>query len=136
MAHKTENELVAAKHNSARYFVETRHVAWTLLIATIVLGLVGYAAMPKRKDPFIKVRSAVAVCVWPGAPAQKIEELVTRRIEEKIAQNSEIERIEDTSRTGVSVVTIVLRDELPIPDVAKAFDDIDLKLRTITDLPQ
>ncbi len=136
MSHQPESELVGARHNSSRYFVANRHVAWTLLAATIGLGVCGYVAMPKRKDPFIKIRSAVAVCAWPGAPAEKVEELVTRRIEEKIAQNAEIERIESTSRTGVSVVTIVLRDELPISDIAKALDDIDLKLRAITDLPQ
>src|SRR5215469_3735313 len=136
MPPRSDAELVSAKHNTSRYFVEARSVSWALLVATVVLGIIGYIAMPKRKDPYIKVRTAVAVCAWPGTAAEKVEEQLTRKLEEKIAQNSDSEKIESTSRTGVSVVTITLRDNLPISEVAKAFDDIDLKLRTITDLPQ
>ena len=136
MSHKSESELLSSKHNTARYWVEVRSVAWITLFAIVVLGALGYRAMPKRKDPFIKIRSAVAVTPWPGASAEKVEEQVTRKIEEKIAQNAEIDKIESTSRTGVSVVTVTLRDELPIRDISKAFDDIDLKLRSIGDLPQ
>jgi len=101
-----------------------------------VLGILGYRAMPKRKDPFIKVRSAVAITPWPGASAEKVEEQVTRKIDEKIAQNADIDKVESTSRTGVSVVTVTLRDDVPIQEISKAFDDIDLKLRSIQDLPQ
>ena len=136
MSHKTEAELLSAKHNVARYWVETRAVGWVTLVAIVVLGILGYQAMPKRKDPFIKVRSAVAITAWPGASAEKVEEQVTRKVDEKIAQNADIEKIESTSRTGVSVVTVTLRDDVPIRDISKAFDDIDLKLRSIRDLPE
>jgi hypothetical protein len=136
VSHKTEAELLSAKHNTASYWVETRAVGWVTLVAIVVLGTLGYRAMPKRKDPFIKVRSAVAVTPWPGASAEKVEEQITRKIDEKIAQNAEIDKIESTSRTGVSVVTVTLRDDVPIRDIAKAFDDIDLRLRSIQDLPQ
>src|SRR5215470_10897998 len=136
MSHKSEFELLSARHNASRYAVETRSVTWVLLLLTIVLGAVGYLAMPKRKDPFIKVRTAVAVCAWPGTAAEKVEEQLTRKIEEKIAQNSDIATIESTSRTGVAIVTVTLRDEVPYSEIPKAFDDIDLRLRTITDLPQ
>ncbi|MDF2696255.1 MAG: AcrB/AcrD/AcrF family protein, partial [Labilithrix sp.] len=136
MSPAAEQELIAKKRNTARYFTETRHVAWVLLVATLVFGVFGYMKMPKRKDPFIKIRIAVAVCVWPGASPERVEELVTRRIEEKIAQNAEVEKIESTSRTGVSLVTVTLRENLPVDQIAKTFDDIDLKLRSIRDLPQ
>jgi multidrug efflux pump subunit AcrB len=136
VSHKTEAELLSAKHNTARYFVETRAVSWVTLVAVVVLGVLGYRAMPKRKDPFIKIRAAVAITPWPGASAEKVEEQLTRKIDEKVAQNADIDKIESTSRTGVSVVTLTLRDDLPIRDIPKAFDDIELKLRSIQDLPQ
>lgn len=136
MTHATDSDLVSAKRNVSRYFVSTRAVSWVLIVVTLVLGVVGYLAMPKRKDPFIKVRVAVVVCAWPGAPAERVEEQITRKIEEKVAQNSDVATIESTSRTGVSIVTVTLRDEVSYADIGKAFDDIDLKLHTITDLPQ
>ncbi|HEU4405129.1 MAG TPA: efflux RND transporter permease subunit [Polyangiaceae bacterium] len=135
MSRPDDRELVARTRNVARYFTEARHVAWVLLAATLLFGLYAYAQMPQRKDPFIKVRTAVAVCAWPGAPAEKVEELVTRKIEERVAQSAEVERIESSSRTGLSVVSVVLREALPFAEVPKAFDDIDLRLRALTDLP-
>src|SRR5262249_39521681 len=136
MSHTSESELISVKRNASRYAVETRSVTWVMLVVTILLGAAGYLAMPKRKDPFIKIRTAVVVCAWPGMSAEKVEEQLTRKIEEKIAQNADVDRIESTSRTGVSIVTVTLRDEVSYSDIGKAFDDIDLKLRTIADLPQ
>ena len=46
--------------------------------------------MPQRKDPEIPVRVAVAACQWPGATAQQVEQLVTKPIEQTIAQNKTI----------------------------------------------
>src|SRR5438309_368916 len=109
MAHKSDADLVDKSHNTARYFTENPQVAWVLLVATLVAGTFGYLQMPKRKDPLIPVRVAVAITPWPGAPAEKVEQLVTRKIEEKIASTSEVEKIESTSRNGVSVVQVTVR---------------------------
>ena len=135
MAHgKSDDEAVRTTHNTARFFTETRHISWVLLVFTVAWGIYGYLSMPQRKDPDIPVRDAIAVCSWPGASAEKIEQLVTRRIEEKIAENSKIERITSNTRTSVTVVAIRLQKG--VADVGKQFDDIKLKLDTISDLPQ
>jgi len=134
MAHKSDEELVDKSHNTARYFTENPQVAWVLLVATLVAGTFGYLRMPKRKDPLIPVRVAVAVTPWPGAPAEKVEQLVTRKIEEKIASNSEVEKIESTSRNGVSVVQVTVRADAK--DLGRALDDIDSRIKNIHDLPE
>jgi len=54
------------------------------------VGRVRLLQDPKRKDPVFPSRTAVAVCVWPGISAEKIEALVTRKIESKIAENPTI----------------------------------------------
>jgi multidrug efflux pump subunit AcrB len=76
---------------------------------------------------------ALALTSWPGASSEKVEQLVTRRIEESIAKNSKIEKLESVSRTGLSAVYITL-DEA-VKDRGKEFDDIKLKLDEITNLP-
>lgn len=135
MSHgKSDDDAIKNTRNTARYFTENRAVAWVLLFGTVMWGLMSYVAMPKRKDPEIPVRVAAAIVAWPGANAEKIEELVTRRLEEKIAENSKIENIESSTRTGVAVVTITLQDD--VKDTGKEFDDIKLKLDGLRDLPQ
>src|SRR5262245_11677605 len=99
MSHgKSDAEIIQTTHNTARFFTENRHVAWVLLVGTLLWGLFGYATMPKRKDPEIPVRVAVALASWPGASAEMVEQRVTQRVEEELAQNSKIEKLESTTR--------------------------------------
>ena len=87
MAHQTDQELIEHTHNTSRFFVEHRQIAWAALVGVIAWGIYGYFSMPQRKDPDIPVRVAVASCQWPGATAQEVEQLVTRPIEQTIAEN-------------------------------------------------
>ena len=132
--HKSDNEIIRTTHNTARFFTENRHIAWVLLVATVLWGVWGYYKMPKRKDPEVPVRIAVAVCPWPGANSEKIEQLVTQKIEEKMAENSKVMKIESISRTSVSIVYVELSEGLK--DTARELDDIKLRLDGIHDLPQ
>src|SRR5262249_17771246 len=134
MAHKSDQEIIQHTHNTARYFVETRQISWVLLFATVLWGVYGYFNMPQRKDPEIPVRQAVALTPWPGSSAEKVEQLVTRKIEEKMAENAKVSKIESISRTSISVVYVELDES--IKDTAKELDDISLRLSSITDLPE
>ena len=88
MSHKSEAEYIEHTHNTARFFTEHRQVSMVLLIAVCVWGWYGYMHMPKRKDPSIPVRVAVASTNWPGATAQEVEQLVSRPVEQTMAQNA------------------------------------------------
>ena len=134
MTPKKDEDLIANTHNVSRFFVENRQISWVLLVAVMVWGIYGYSRMPQRKDPEIPVRVAVAMCSWPGVKAEKVEELITRKIDAKIAENEKVDRIESTSRTGLSVVKIKLLES--VKSTGEIFDDINLKLSAIKDLPE
>jgi multidrug efflux pump subunit AcrB len=135
MAHgKSDEEIIRTKRNTARFFVETRQLSWVLLAATIAWGVYAYLTMPQRKDPDVPVRDAVAIASWPGASAEQIEELVTRKIEEAMYGNAWIEHVTSTTRTSVAIVHVTLQKSTP--DVPKQFDDIRLRLDAIHDLPE
>ena len=135
MAHnRSDAEMIRTTHNTARYFTETRAVAWVLLILLVAWGIHAYRTMPKRKDPEIPVRVAAAIGSWPGASAERMEDLLTRPMEEKIAENTRVERIDSTTRSGTAVVTVTLLSDTK--DTGKEFDDIRLKLDTLRNLPE
>ncbi len=142
MAHKSDSEIIAHTHNTARFFAESRQVGLILLLATFVWGWYGYSKMPKRKDPNIPVRVAVASTAWPGATAQDVEQLVTRPIEQTMAQNAFIKPpaasdygIKSISFPGLSLVYVQLDDS--VKDTRKQFSDINLKLNALNSkLPQ
>jgi multidrug efflux pump subunit AcrB len=135
MAHgRSDEDIVSSTHNTARFFTETRHISWVMLLFTLAWGVYGYFSMPQRKDPDIPLRVAAAMISWPGAGAEKIEQLVTRRVEEKIAENPKIDKITSNTRTGVGLVIIELQKE--VEDPGKQFDDIKLRLDSLKDLPE
>src|SRR5215510_2666897 len=110
--HLDEEIRIERTHNTARFFTETRQVAWVLLIGTLLWGVYGYFKMPQRKDPDIPVRQALALCPWPGASTERIEELITRKIEGKIAENVKVDKIESNTRTGITAVYMTLVEGL------------------------
>jgi multidrug efflux pump len=130
------DEAIANTRNTARFFTENRQISWVLMIAVLLWGVFGYVNMPKRKDPDFPVLYSAAVCAWPGASAERVEQLVTRKIDEKIAENPRVERIESVSRTSVAVVVIVLSESTKKSETAQTYDDIELRLKNIQDLPE
>jgi multidrug efflux pump subunit AcrB len=136
MAHRSDSDLIQNERNTARFFTENRQIAWVMLLATVAWGFYGYAKMSKRKDPDIPVRVAAVVCQWPGATAEEVEQLVTRPIEETVAQNSYIHEaqagefgIKSLSMPGISIIQIQLLDSLK--DTKKEFSDINLKISAL-----
>lgn len=134
MAHRSDADWIQNEHNTARFFAEHRQIAWVVLIAVMAWGVYSYLQMPKRKDPETPITVAAALCAWPGVPAEKVEQVVTRRLEQTISENSHIQRIESTTRNSLAVVLVTLEDG--IKDPAKQWADIELKLRAIKDLPE
>ncbi|MEW6144089.1 MAG: efflux RND transporter permease subunit [Thermodesulfobacteriota bacterium] len=134
MPHRDDNDIIASTHNTARFFTEKRQISWVLLIAVLAWGVYGWLNMPKRKDPDIPVLIAVATCPWPGADAAKVEQLVTKPMEETIAQNSYLHEpdpgnefaIKSTSLPGMAIVQVQLSEDLK--DTTPQFNDINLRL--------
>src|SRR6201987_2977775 len=142
MSHKSEAEYIANTHNTARFFTDHRQVGFVLLLIAALWGWYGYKHMPKRKEPNIPVRVAVASTSWPGATAEQVEQLVTRPSEQTMAQNAFIKppvasdfAIRSISFPGQSLVYVQLDDSLK--DTRKQFSDINLKLNALSGrLPQ
>jgi multidrug efflux pump subunit AcrB len=139
---RSDVEIIRDTHNIDRYFTTQRAIAWVLLLVVIGWGAYGFVQMPRRKDPNIPVRVAMALTQWPGVSAEKVEQLVTRPIEERVAQNNRLHpstpgdfAIKSLSLPGLSIVQIQL-DET-VDDVRKEFSDINLKLNALnSQLPQ
>ena len=142
MAHKPDSEIIQHTHNTARFFVEHRQVALVLLLGTFLWGWFGYSKMPKRKDPVIPVRVAVASCLWPGATAEEIEQLITRPIEQAMAQNQAVKPpsgsdygIRSLSFPNFALVFVQLDEN--VKDTTKQLNDINLRLNELSNkLPQ
>ena len=101
-------------------------VAVVALIAAV--GWYNFLNMSRREDPEITVRFATVTTAWAGAPANRVEELITDPIENAVAAIPEVDRITSRSSSGKSVIRVFLEDDIRTPD--QIWDDLRAKVRT------
>ncbi|KAI9134276.1 efflux RND transporter permease subunit [Acaryochloris sp. CCMEE 5410] len=115
-------------------FYRNRQLLILSIALIVVWGLSSFLTLPRLEDPEITPRFATVTTFWPGASAERVESLVSERIETELQEIEEIEEIDSTSSLGVSVVVVELSDA--VPDVNPIWAQVRSKVEdTIPDLP-
>ena len=97
-------------------------VVGLVLMGMVAMGLLAYADMSRNDMPPYTIRFAAIVTTFPGAGPERVESLVTDPIE-KIAQEvPEVKSISSESRTGLSVVSVELREDVAKKDLQAVWD--------------
>ena len=98
-----------------------------LLIITIIAGgIYVYLDYPKKEDPTIRIREAVVTASFPGMSTKRVEDLITRPIEETIRQIPQVKEIKSDSKTGSAIVHVIVKDE--IKNMAPVWQDLRNKM--------
>ena len=105
----------------------------SIVFVLAFMGLNGFINMPQDSMPPYTVRFSNVVTTFPGASPERVEMLVTDKIEKQLQQIAELDHVESESRTGVSVVSIKIKDEYtqmqPIYDkIRRKIEDIQNEL--------
>lgn len=82
------------------------------VLFVIVGGVLTFLNYPSREDPSIVIRNAQVTTRFPGMSTERVEDLITRKLEEKIREIPEVRHITSDSKTGVSLITVTLRDDV------------------------
>ncbi len=94
------------------YFRNSRLLVLTVAVI-VVAGLSSYAVLPRAEDPTLARRFATVMTRYPGASAERVEALVTEKLEDELREIEEIKTIESVSRFGISVITLELLEQVP-----------------------
>ncbi len=95
-------------------------------IAIIIFGIYAFLNYPKREDPSIVIREAVVTAHFPGMSTARVEDLITRKLEEKIREIAEVKEIKSDSKTGKSIIHVIGRDE--VKDIETVWQDLRNKM--------
>lgn len=115
-------------------FVKNGRLMTLMILLLIVSGLASLQVLPRMEDPSMVNRAASVITHFPGASAERVESLVTEKIEQKLQKLSEIEYLASTSRPGISVIRIKLEGE--VQDSERVFSRIrDLLGDVASELP-
>ena len=107
----------------------------TLLAMVVIMGVSLYNTLPRDSMPPYTVRTATIVSDFPGASPERVELLVTKNIEEKVQEIPEVKEISSQSRTGLSVVTVTLKDDVEKEHLQKIWDRLRRKIEDLDSLP-
>ncbi len=86
-----------------------------LILAILIIltwGISSFFTLPRLEDPELTSRVAVITTFWPGADAERVETLITEKIEAELSEIEEIKDYDSTSRAGTSLINIELLDSV------------------------
>ncbi|WP_110456417.1 efflux RND transporter permease subunit [Shewanella algidipiscicola] len=92
--------------------VENGRLASLVIALLIVAGFGAINSLPRMEDPNITNRFASIVTPYPGASAERVEALVTEVLENQLRRLEELKLIQSTSRPGISVIQLELKDNV------------------------
>ncbi|MEO0534157.1 MAG: efflux RND transporter permease subunit [Cyanobacteria bacterium P01_A01_bin.123] len=93
-------------------FYRNRQLLFLTLALVVVWGLSAFLTLPRMEDPEITQRFSTVTTFLPGASPERVETLITEKVEERLFELEEVESIESTSSLGISVVTVEIKEAI------------------------
>ncbi len=116
--------------------LKNNRVTILALIVVIVLGLMEYRNLSRDSMPPFTVRVATVITQFPGASPERVESLISDKIEKTLQEIPEVKNVTSTSRTGVSIVKMTIQDYVPERKLQSVWDLARRKIDNIKrDLP-
>lgn len=84
----------------------------TFFVAALVLvaGIFSFLKFPSQEEPSTTIRDAMIFVVNPGLPAERMEQLVARPLEERLRELPELKHVVSTVRTGNVILQVTIHE--------------------------
>ncbi|MEL6675735.1 MAG: efflux RND transporter permease subunit [Bacteroidota bacterium] len=117
--------------NLTHFALKRNRVTYMALLVVIAFGLLSYQGLPRDSMPPFTLRIATIVTNFSGASPERMEALISDPIEKVAQEIPEAKYISSTSRTGLSVVSVSLNDDVPAKDLQAIWDRIRRKVEAL-----
>ncbi|WP_152225086.1 efflux RND transporter permease subunit [Pseudomonas sp. SCB32] len=123
--------------NLSAWALQNRQIVLFLMLLLGIVGALSYTKLGQSEDPPFTFKAMVVKTNWPGATAEEVSRQVTERIEKKLMETGDYDRIISFSRPGESQVTFIAREDFRSRDVPELWYQIRKKVNDIRyTLPQ
>ena len=123
--------------NLSAWALQNRQIVLYLMILLGAVGALSYSKLGQSEDPPFTFKAMVVQTNWPGASAEEVARQVTERIEKKLMETGDYDRIVSFSRPGVSQVTFMAREDIHSSEIPELWYQIRKKISDIrATLPQ
>ncbi|PBJ25446.1 Nickel and cobalt resistance protein CnrA [Pseudomonas sp. ACN8] len=119
------------RFNVSEWALRNRQIVLFLMLLLAVVGALSYTKLGQSEDPPFTFKAMVIRTNWPGATAEEVSRQVTERIEKKLMETGEYERIMSFSRPGESQVTFIARDSMHSVEIPELWYQLRKKISDI-----
>ncbi|WP_434609798.1 efflux RND transporter permease subunit [Pseudomonas sp. D2-30] len=117
--------------NLSEWALRNRQIVLFLMLLLAIVGALSYTKLGQSEDPPFTFKAMVIRTIWPGATAEEVSRQVTERIEKKLMETGDYEKIVSFSRPGESQVTFMARDSLHSKQIPELWYQIRKKISDI-----
>lgn len=100
------------RFNVSEWALANRPLVLYIMLVLAVVGAWSYTRLGQSEDPPFTFKAMVIRTAWPGASAEEVAREVTDRIEKKVMETGDYERVTSYSRPGESQVIFIARDSM------------------------
>ena len=120
--------------NVTRFAIENNRITGVALLVIMVAGIGAYSSMPRNEDPGFVIRTALVQTFFPGASPERVEQLVTDKLEKVIQEIPELDAVRSESKTGTSIIWVDILERYK--NMRPIWDNLRRKVeKAVPDLP-
>ena len=110
--------------NLTEVSLKHRGMVWYFILMIFLGGIFSYQKLGRMEDPAFVVREMVVSVSWPGATALQVEQQVTDKLEQELQDTPGLDHLTSTTRPGVSIIHVSLRDDMPAAGVRDIWKEV------------
>ncbi|MCF6094872.1 efflux RND transporter permease subunit [Microaerobacter geothermalis] len=109
------------------FLLKYQKITLLFFVMAVLVGAFSFAGLKQRENPEIALTVATVTTVYPGASPEKVEQLVTKPLEEKINEMDNIASVKSTSMANLSYIVVELK---PGGDNQRSWDILRQKVQS------
>ncbi|MBL4570499.1 MAG: efflux RND transporter permease subunit, partial [Alcanivorax sp.] len=117
--------------NLSEWALKNRALVLYAMLLLGAMGAISYANLGQSEDPPFTFKLMTINTQWPGASAEEVSRQITERIEKKLMETGDFERITSYSRPGESLVMFMARDEMRSKEIKDLWYQVRKKVGDI-----
>ena len=114
--------------NLSEWALRHRSLVAYLIVVLMLAGVLSYFRLGRAEDPAFTFKAMVVRTLWPGATASEVQLQVTERIEKRLQEVPWVDVLRSQTRSGESLITVLLKDYTPSTEVPEAWYQVRKKV--------
>lgn len=113
--------------------IKNRTVTLFSVIIIIIFGAYSYQTIPKQEYPEFPAPAAMITIIYPGATAEEVEAMATRRFEEELAELRNYDYTSSSSFNSAAAILLVLDMDISESELNQTWNELYRMVEDIKD---